>query len=234
MGACPRHYNPYDISSAQWDTFIENRSSGAIDARGNAVAEKDRKAVRARSVEADCIWLWLVFNWATNRKLGDKRYLMRENPARGFDMPKEKNPLRPVATQDRYETLRAVTDSSMMEVRPNGKRIIQRSYLSELLDIVVGTGRRIVSYASMICSFPKSLRRMRPSELFAGQRTRTKRSTKALLLSRPMSALRLTASRKNALALETCRSFLRPLIPLSPPLGISQTLGLGRQRRAWG
>lgn len=58
-------------------------------------------------------------------------------------MPKVKNPRRPVASQDRFETIRAKTDEHTMEVRWNGEREKQRSYLSELLDIVAGTGRRI-------------------------------------------------------------------------------------------
>lgn len=72
---------------------------------------------------------------------------MRENPVRGYDVPKEKNPLRPVATQDRFEAIRKVSDQVMMDVRWNGKREEQRSYLSELLDLANGTGRRL----SAIC-----------------------------------------------------------------------------------
>ncbi len=68
---------------------------------------------------------------------------MRENPVRGYEIPTEKNPMRPVASQDRYEVTRTVSDQHAMEIRWNGKRETQRSYLSELLDIVNGTGRRI-------------------------------------------------------------------------------------------
>jgi integrase len=105
--------------------------------------ERKRKAVRARSVEADCTWLWLVFNWAAKWSLGNGRYLMRENPVRGYEKPRELNPLRPVATQDRFETIRTASESHKMEVRLSGKRIHRRSYLPELLDIVNGTGRRL-------------------------------------------------------------------------------------------
>ena len=69
-------------------------------------------------------------------------YLMRENPVRGFEAPREKNTRRPVATHDRFLTIRKVSDQVMMESRW-GKRDEVRSYLSELLDIVNGTGRRI-------------------------------------------------------------------------------------------
>ena len=68
---------------------------------------------------------------------------MRENPVRGYEIPTEKNPLRPVASTDRYEALRKISDQQQMEIRWNGRREKQRSYLSELLDIVNGTGRRI-------------------------------------------------------------------------------------------
>jgi integrase len=43
--------------------------------------------------------------------------------------------------------VRAVSDAVQMELRPKGKRILQRSYLSELLDIANTTGRRL----SAIC-----------------------------------------------------------------------------------
>ena len=71
---------------------------------------------------------------------------MRSNPATrnsDFQTPKSANPRRPVASQDRYEAIRARSDDHTMEIRWGGKRIPVRSYLSELLDIANGTGRRI-------------------------------------------------------------------------------------------
>jgi integrase len=138
---------PHNVSMAQWQSFIGARMCGAIDARGNAVPEEKRTPVRARSAEADCTWLWLVFNWAVKWRTDGGRYLMRENPVRGYEMPREQNPLQPVASQDRFEAVRAISDGVLMEVRPKGKRILQRSYLSELLDLADTTGRRL----SAIC-----------------------------------------------------------------------------------
>jgi len=134
---------PYDISSAQWHGFINNRRSGAIDSRGNAVPKGKRKPVRDRTIEGDCIWLWLVFNWAHTWRLSDGKYLMRENPIRGFKAPHEVNPRQPLATQDRFDSVRQVAESHTMEMRANRKRIKLPSYLPEMLDIVNGTGRRI-------------------------------------------------------------------------------------------
>ena len=139
--------DPHGVSMAQWQSFIDARISGAIDARGNAALEKERVPVRARSAEADCTWLWLVFNWAVKWRADNGRYLMRENPVRGYERPREQNPLQPVASQDRFEAVRAISDAVQMEARPKGKRILQRSYLSELLDLANTTGRRL----SAIC-----------------------------------------------------------------------------------
>jgi hypothetical protein len=135
--------DPHDISVSQWESFIRARSDGSISARGLPVPKEKRQTVRTRTVEYDLVWLSLVFNWASKWRLPSGRYLMRENPVRGFDFPKERNPLRPVASQDRFEAVRAVSDRVLMENRVEGKRESQRSYVSELLDIANGTGRRI-------------------------------------------------------------------------------------------
>jgi integrase len=115
-------------------------------ARCREVKEHKRRSVGNRSVEADCNWLRWVFNWAAKWRMRSGHYLMRENPVRGFEVPKEKNPQRPVASQDRFEAVRAVSDQVMMQSRW-GKRREDRSYLSELLDVANGTGRRL----SAIC-----------------------------------------------------------------------------------
>ena len=135
--------DPHKVSLSEWETFIDARTSGGIDARGKAVPEAERKTVRARAVEADCNWLGWVFNWASKWRTPQGFYLMQENPIRGYEIPKERNPQRPVASQDRFEAIRRVSDQHTMEVRWGGKRKEHRSHLTELLDIVNGTGRRL-------------------------------------------------------------------------------------------
>jgi integrase len=139
--------DPHKITLDEWESFTAVRRAGAIDALGCPVAEDERRRVRDRTVEADLIWLKLVLNWGTNWR-SESGYLLRENPVRGFELPSEKNVRRPVATQDRFEAIRLVSDRVTMEVRWDGRRRVKRSYLSELLDIVNGTGRRI----SAVCS----------------------------------------------------------------------------------
>lgn len=134
-----------EISLEAWDSFAENRLSGAIDPRGNPKAKRHK--VRARTVGSDQEWLRGVILWAMKRKIGAGKRLMSENPLTvdGFKIMAERNPRRPVATTDRYEKTRAVSDQIMMDIRVNGRRFTTRSYLSELLDIINGTGRRLGS-----------------------------------------------------------------------------------------
>ena len=144
--------DPRLISLAEWERFIDQRSSGSIDGLGMPVEEEDkkkRKLVRPRTVQHDCQWLRWALNWATNWRVEGGRYLLRENPVRGFEAPTEKNPRRPVASTDRYEALRRVSDKVMMEFRWGEEWQKQRSYLSELLDLAYGTGRRISAILSL-------------------------------------------------------------------------------------
>ena len=124
--------------SRTWPT----RATGAIDARGHPVSAGKRQKVGPRTVGRDQEWLRGVMLWARKWRVNG-RPLLDTNPMHGFPIAREKNVRRPVATDDRYEATRAVSDDLMMDVRRNGRRLQTRSYLSELLDIVNGTGRRI-------------------------------------------------------------------------------------------
>jgi hypothetical protein len=62
---------------------------------------------------------------------------------RGFRIPTEKNPRRPVMTHDRFLKLRAVADELRMQVTWTGKRESQPTYFRDLLDLADGTGRRL-------------------------------------------------------------------------------------------
>lgn len=144
------HRVPVTVSLADWERFIDLRSSGMIAADGQAVPEEGRRPVRARTVEADLKWLRWALNWATRWRDRGGRYLLRENPVRGFEIPTEKNPLRPLASDDRFEALRAVSDLVMTEIRWGaGRPVRRRSYLSELLDLAHDTGRRITAICAL-------------------------------------------------------------------------------------
>ncbi len=141
--------DPHQVTLREWENFIDRRVSGEIDGCARRVSDRQkRRPVRPGTVGGDLDWLGGVFRWATLWRLASGTYLMRENPVRGFETPTSANPRRPVASQDRYEAIRTVSDEHKMEIRWGGKRIPVRSYLSELLDIANGTGRRI----SAICA----------------------------------------------------------------------------------
>jgi hypothetical protein len=135
------------LTLGEWQHFIRVRQTGAVDAWGREVPvpetpeDAKRRPVRARTVEADCEWLAIVCNWATeweDRVTGQP--LLREHPLKRDRfrdaVPHEQNPRRPVATQDRYEAIVAKAPA----VHP---------FLVPLLAIVNGTGRRIRAVLSL-------------------------------------------------------------------------------------
>jgi len=128
-----------NVSRRVWDRFLRERASGAIDARGRPVAPADRKEVGPRTVAQDCVWLCSVCRWAMRyRDTGDRR-LLREDPTVGLEIPKEKNPARPVATHDRVDRIREVYREPRMQY---GGELVE-TYLPEIFELVVGTGRRV-------------------------------------------------------------------------------------------
>lgn len=143
------HKDPHLITLGEWERFIDLRSTGTLRPDGTLAPERDRHPVRIRTVEADLKWLRWVLNWGTRWRDSNGRYLLRENAVRGYEIPTEKNPLRPVASDDRFEALRAVSDRVLMELRWGGRPVRQRSYLSEILDLAHDTGRRITAICSL-------------------------------------------------------------------------------------
>jgi hypothetical protein len=124
------------ITLDAWQRFIDARASGAIDPRGRPVPtpvkkeDPQRRTVRPRAVEGDLEWLRLVIRWAVKWRDESGRYLMAEDPTRGYAIPTEKNPRRPIATQDRYELVSAQAPTVDAD-------------LVDLLAIVNGSGHRI-------------------------------------------------------------------------------------------
>ncbi len=91
------------LSRRDWDQFIQLRKKGK--------AGPSDRSVRDRQVEYDLKFLRAVCNWATDAKENGKILLAR-NPfsVRSCKLPKEKNPRRPVMTEEQYQSLLGITD----------------------------------------------------------------------------------------------------------------------------
>lgn len=142
LGVLGKDFNLTELSRREWDQFVRDRKSGALSARGNPV-KLERRRVRDRTVQKDCAWLRAVCHWATQFREGEA-YLLERDPTRGLNLPRERNPSRPVASHDRVDAIRAVYREPRM--RRDGNLV--ESYLPEIFEIAVGTGRRV----SAICS----------------------------------------------------------------------------------
>jgi hypothetical protein len=124
--------DPHLIPRALWESILESRATGAIDAYGEPVPEGKRRPVRARAVEVDAKWLKAVLTWATSWQDDRGRYLLRENVIRGYAVPAEKNPCRPVASHDRFEALagreRSGADGAPVDRRtPTSAKLFERA-----------------------------------------------------------------------------------------------------------
>jgi integrase len=124
-----------ELDDEKLRTFVVLRRTGELDSYGNfPVPCAKRRPVRDRTIESEIQWLRVVIHWAMRRRIGPGRFLLHVDPTRGFKAPTEKNPRRPLMTDDRHEALLSVAD----QVHP---------YLRTLLVLAHGTGRRI----SAIC-----------------------------------------------------------------------------------
>jgi integrase len=130
------------VNLREWEGFTTSRRAGAIDAEGEPVEIDKRKPVRDGTLWADLVFLLGVLNWARDWREDDK-YLLTENPCRGFSLPTERNVKRPVVSPERFQKLRAVAGQVTTRIGRGEDRREVQSDLPELLDVAWGTGRRI-------------------------------------------------------------------------------------------
>ncbi len=136
------------LSRREWDFFNRHRRSGEIDSHGNPVPKKDdRLPVGNRVVQKDLSFLRTVCLWATQFR-DSGRLLLNSDPTRGYDAPVEKNPNRPLASHDRVDAIRRVHQRITMRSR-GAKGETVESWLPEIFEVVVGTGRRIAAVRSL-------------------------------------------------------------------------------------
>ena len=105
-------------------------------------------SVGDRVVQKDLAFLRTVCLWATQFR-DSGRLLLDSDPTRGFDAPVEKNPNRPLASHDRVDAIRKVYQQVTMRLRGGAKGETLMSWLREIFEVVVGTGRRITAVRSL-------------------------------------------------------------------------------------
>ncbi|MGH7557177.1 MAG: tyrosine-type recombinase/integrase [Gemmatimonadota bacterium] len=161
-----RNKDPHKISPREWREFMAARLEGRLGPRGHVREQDEGRPVNARTVEQDAKFLRAVVRWGTQEMDSEGRYLLRDNVLRGFEVPKNPNPNRPIATADQLEALLRVADDVMMEVAPAhplhpeyGTRTAQpkrpatvRGHFGEILELVNATGRRIGAVRSLAFS----------------------------------------------------------------------------------
>lgn len=113
-------------------------------ARMNGEYGPFKKKVRANTVRADLVALCTMLNWATIECIGPGRFLLDRNRLRGVKLPKEKNPKRPIATQERYEATRDQLIQMANAATTDAERI-RCTKIELALVLAYWTGRRIGS-----------------------------------------------------------------------------------------
>lgn len=133
-------YDLSDLSVGEWDAFVRDRRSGRIDGRGRRVSKP--VPVAPRTAAKDLKALRAVTRWACTYRVAGRK-LLDSDPTAGLSLPIEQNPRRPLATHDRVDRIREHYHKPTMRVERDGRRERVESYLPEIFDVVVGTGRRI-------------------------------------------------------------------------------------------
>lgn len=120
-----------DLGTREWNALRRQRASGEIDARGNRVADPERRRpVSARTTGKTLKVARQFCRLASRYRRPDGSFLLDRDPTAGLEVPTEKNPARPVCSDKRYKALLGVAD----DVHP---------YLRTMLVLAGETGRRI-------------------------------------------------------------------------------------------
>jgi hypothetical protein len=106
-----------NLSANDVAAYTANRRVGGI----KVDDEWTTAAVRARSVEADLVVLFAMLNWAVTVRVAGGRLLV-SNPLAGVRRTREPNPLRPVATWDRFEATQMAMRRLAAESETEGER----------------------------------------------------------------------------------------------------------------
>ncbi len=90
-----------ELDRRDWDRFVRQRRAGTLKPAGGF---RKTKGVRDRVIEYDLRFLLSVCNWAETVRVNGVPMLDR-NPFKGFPVPTELNPRRPITTDDEFAKL---------------------------------------------------------------------------------------------------------------------------------
>lgn len=124
--------NVVGVSESDARRYAMARAEGVAGRKGG----KAGRPVRDRAIEADLLALHRALNWAMRERTRTGRRLIQENPLFGVQLPKERNPRRPVMTHDEYLRLLGVAE----QVNP---------LLKLGLIVAEGTGRRLSAWRNL-------------------------------------------------------------------------------------
>lgn len=121
-------------------TYSARRKAGGILLpNGEATA-----AARARSVEMDLVLLHAMLSWATTVRLPNGSRLLEVNPLAGVRRQREQNPVRPVASWERFTQTR----EAMRQLGAEAESELERARWARMelaLVLAEATGRRLGS-----------------------------------------------------------------------------------------
>jgi integrase len=131
--------------------YSVRRKAGGIKLPDGVVTRK----VRARSAEMDLVLLHSMLSWATTVRLSTGARLLDANPLSGIRREREQNPVRPIASWERFERTRATMQELQREAAAR-RAADEKPVLAELeearwvkmelaLVLAEATGRRLGS-----------------------------------------------------------------------------------------
>ena len=136
-GTGPPQAEAVPFSAADVERYVAMRRTGHGWPDG-----RETKPRRTRTIQGEIKQLRQMIYWAMNERLPDGSWLLESNPLRGVKVPKEEDPRRPVATYDRFLSLR--TAAQEMAATAPQKRGRERWKRWEMaLVLAEATGARI-------------------------------------------------------------------------------------------
>lgn len=133
------------LSARDQAAYSARRRAGGIVLPDDDRSEgRPTRPVRARSVEMDLVLLHAMLSWATTVRLPNGTRLLESNPLAGVRRVREQNPVRPVASWERFERTR----TAMQQLAGEDATELERARWAKMelaFVLAEGTGRRLGS-----------------------------------------------------------------------------------------